>query len=128
MAEQLPYLDSFFDVILILNVLDHCWDPSTALGKIARCLHHNGILILRVNLYNQAISVLHALFQFLDKEHLHAVTHRFLKNHLRAHFDTLKESLLPLGLPDDKQKKALSLGLKAFHLFPSHYTGIFKRK
>lgn len=129
MAEKLPYPDSFFDVILILNVLDHCWEPLRVLDEIGRCLHSNGILILHVNIYKQTASVLHSLFQFLDKEHPHALTYRFLKFHLRPHFDTLEESLSPLGLPvQNKLKMMTSILIKALQLFPEFYQGVFRKK
>jgi SAM-dependent methyltransferase len=129
MAEKLPYPDSFFDVILILNVLDHCWEPLTVLEEIARCLHSNGILILHVNIYNQTASALHSLFQFLDKEHPHALTKRFLESHLCPHFEILEESWFPLNLPEqNKLKTTISVLLKTFHLFPSLYKGVLKRK
>ena len=129
MAEKLPYPDSFFDVILILNVLDHCWEPLTVLEEIARCLHSNGILILHVNIYKPTASVLHSLFQFLDREHTHALTYRFIKSHLRPHFEILEESWFPLDLPEqNKLKKAISVLLKISLLFPSTYKGVLKRR
>jgi SAM-dependent methyltransferase len=129
MAEELPYPDSFFDVILILNVLDHCWEPLTVVDEIARCLRSNGILILQVNIYKPTALVLHFLFQFLDREHSHALTYRFIKSHLRPHFEILEESWLPLNLPEqNKLKKALSVILKIFLLFPSTYKGVFKKR
>ena len=129
MAEKLPYPDSFFDVILILNVLDHCWEPLTVLEEIARCLHSNGILILHVNIYKPTASVLHSLFQFLDREHTHALTYRFLQYHLRPHFDTLEESLSHLNLPRQSTlKMTLSVLVKALQLFPTLYQGVLRRK
>lgn len=129
MAEELPYPDSYFDVILILNVLDHCWNPLGVIDEIARCLRSNGMLILHLNLYKQAASCLHFFFRFLDKEHPHALTYRFLQHHLHPHFDPLEESLSHLNLPkQSKLKMMLSVLVKALQLFPTLYQGVLRRK
>jgi SAM-dependent methyltransferase len=129
MAENLPYPDSFFDIVLILNVVDHCSDPVQVLEEISRCLHKNGVLIVHVNLYRRAVSVLHSIFNFLDREHPHALTYKLLRSYLIKHFDLLEESFLPLNLPvHDKRKLPVLIVLKALHTFPVYYHGIFKRR
>lgn len=128
-GEKLPYPDSFFDAILILNVLDHCWDPTGVLREISRCLHKDGLLVLPVNIYSRTASVLHWVFNFLDKEHPHALTYKFLRSHLVHEFDLIEESFLSLKLPEhDKRKKAILSILKAVHLVPVRYKAVFKRK
>lgn len=129
MAEKMPYPDSFFDIVLILNVVDHCRDPIKVLEEISRCLHRNGILILHVNIYTQAASALHSIFSFLDREHPHALTYKFLCTHLINNFDILKECLVPLKLPVYYKRKLPALiTLKAFRLFPFYYKGVLRRK
>lgn len=129
MAENLPYPDSFFDIILILNVIDHCSDPMKVLEEISRCLHHNGVLILHVNIYKREASFLHSIFNFLDREHPHALTYQWLQSFLITHFDILEESFVPLKLPIHYKRKLPALIiLKALHLFPVYYQGAFKRK
>ncbi len=129
MAEKLPYPDSYFDVILILNVLDHCWNPLKVIDEMARCLRPNGILILHLNIYTYAASHLHFFFRFLDKEHPHALTYRFLQYRLHPCFDILEESLSHLNLPTQSMlKMMLSLLVKALQLFPTLYQGVLRRK
>lgn len=129
MAEKLPYPDSYFDVILILNVLDHCWNPLKVIDEMARCLRPNGILVLQLNIYKYAASYLHFFFRFLDKEHPHALTHRFLKYYFSPHFDLLEESLSQLGLPiQSKLKMMASILIKVLQLFPVLYQGVFRKK
>jgi len=111
MAEDLPYPDSFFDVVLILNVLDHCWNPGQVLSEITRCLHGGGLLLLPVNLYNRTASVLHSVFNFLDREHPHALTHSFITNRLGKDYQILEETFYPLDLPVHDRRKTAVLSL-----------------
>ncbi len=129
MAEKLPYPSSCFDVILILNVLDHCWNPLKVIDEMARCLRPNGILILHLNIYKHIASYLHFFFRFLDKEHPHALTYRFLQYHLHPHFDPLEESLSRLNLPTQSTlKMILSVLVKALRLFPTLYQGVLRKR
>jgi SAM-dependent methyltransferase len=128
MAEDLPYPDSFFDVVLILNVLDHCWDPGQVLSEITRCLHGGGLLLLPVNLYSRTASVLHSLFNFLDREHPHALTHSLITNRLRRDYQILEETFYPLDLPvHDRRKTAVISLISKFHLAPVGYRGLFRK-
>lgn len=47
-AEDLPYKDEYFDVVLCTDVLEHVFDLNEAIGSILRVLKRNGILIIRV--------------------------------------------------------------------------------
>jgi len=46
--EDMPYLDEFFDAIVITDVLEHVLDVNLALKKILDVLKPNGFLIIRV--------------------------------------------------------------------------------
>lgn len=46
-GENLPFKDNYLDIIIIINVLDHCQDPQKILSEIKRCLKHEGILYIR---------------------------------------------------------------------------------
>ncbi|MBA7660165.1 hypothetical protein ES703_68164 [subsurface metagenome] len=48
-GENMPYPDNFFDLIVMLNVLDHCYEPKKVLAESARILKSTGILFLSVN-------------------------------------------------------------------------------
>lgn len=50
-AEDIPFTDHFFDLIMIHNVLDHTRDPSLVTGELSRCLKADGILALSVDTF-----------------------------------------------------------------------------
>jgi len=57
-AEKLPFKSSFFDVVVLTDVLEHVRDEKKAIGEIFRVLKPGGIMVL---------SVPHrGLFQFID--------------------------------------------------------------
>ena len=119
MGEVLPYKDSYFDAILIINVLDHCKDPDKVLREIYRCLRSGGVLILEVNLYAKIVSALHTLFNFIDREHPHAVTLDYIKKRLAGGYDMLEESSAYISLPEyDVLKKTFLTILRMLGLAP----------
>ena len=50
--EGLPFRDSSFDRVLLMNVLDHVQDARSGLREIARVLAPGGSLILSVDVYS----------------------------------------------------------------------------
>jgi len=50
-AEDIPFEDRFFDLIMIHNVLDHTRNPSQIMRELWRCLKVGGILSLSVNTF-----------------------------------------------------------------------------
>jgi SAM-dependent methyltransferase len=119
MGEELPYKDSYFDAILIINVLDHCKDPDKVLQEIYRCLRSNGILILEVNIYGKVASALHALFNFIDREHPHAVTLDHIRKRLSGGYEILEKHSAYIPLPEyDILKKTFLIFLRMLGLAP----------
>jgi len=57
-AESLPYEDSFFDVVIIRNGLDHLSDPYRALSEAHRVLKPNGCLYSSLYIYTPVQSLL----------------------------------------------------------------------
>lgn len=47
-AEDLPYRDDFFDVIVCTDVLEHVLDLNATIGSVLRVLKEDGVLIVRV--------------------------------------------------------------------------------
>lgn len=45
-AQELPYADGAFDVVIIKHIVEHLPDPAKALNEIGRVLQPGGILIL----------------------------------------------------------------------------------
>ena len=50
-AEDIPFEDQFFDLIMIHNVLDHTQNPCQVMRELSRCLKVGGILALSVNTF-----------------------------------------------------------------------------
>ena len=48
-AERLPHPRDFFDLIIMLNVLDHTMDPARCLSEMYRTLKKNGVILLSVH-------------------------------------------------------------------------------
>jgi len=70
-APKLPFKDSSFDVILLIEVIEHVDNPSRLLDEIHRILKKNGTLIMSTPNVENWQSRLHFLFQsrffsFLD--------------------------------------------------------------
>lgn len=128
-GEYLPYPGSFFDVILIINALDHCAAPSRVLAEIKRCLRNRGILILRVNTYNQLAAAIHQALGFLDREHPHALTRMSIIRNLSGNFKVKEKVLHPVTLPDYDLIKRLALfTLKVLRLSPVNYEVIAQKR
>lgn len=129
-GERLPYPDLFFDVILNMNVLDHCLNPSLVVREMERCLARGGALILIVCIYSPLTTAGHSAFAFLDKEHPHALTSRYLKKELAGGFDIIEESFQSVPLPDYNPIKTFVLGfLRTLRLSPTflHLTLVRKQ-
>jgi len=51
-GESLPFRDEAFDIILSINVLDHCLNPFNVLKEASRVLKRNGIFLLHLNTFD----------------------------------------------------------------------------
>lgn len=51
-GEKIPYEDSFFDIIILDNVLDHCESPQLVINEIKRVSKPNTFIFFRQNTYN----------------------------------------------------------------------------
>ena len=79
---ELPYSDNFFDVILCLDVLEHCADPWNVLRNLKRVLNKNGVLIASIPNISYTVVLLKILFNrfeyedsgVLDRTHLRFFT------------------------------------------------------
>jgi len=129
MAENLPYKRSFFDVILFINVLDHCSDPNKTMSEISRCLKNGGLLVFEVNIYNRIFAAIHKLlYRFIDPEHPHAFTKQKIRSLLKAEYQVLEESLKEMVFYDIMNlKRVLLFGLKMFRMAPVEYKVIAKK-
>lgn len=93
-AESLPFLDSRFDIVVILNTLDHCENPNQALLEIWRVLKNNGVILLSLNVTSSLTALLRTVllkpvlrpklsdylvhpYHFSLKEAIHLIRERF---------------------------------------------------
>jgi ubiquinone/menaquinone biosynthesis C-methylase UbiE len=128
-AEDLPFPDSFFDVILIINVLDHCDRPEEVLNELHRCLKKNGLLILDVHVYNFITSALHNKLNFIDKEHPHAFTSGQIESFIKDDYDIVEKKLTDIKFVDLMNiKRIFLLALKTIKLAPVIFKVVAVRK
>lgn len=52
-GEDIPVEDSFFDIVITTNTLDHTQNPRKLLSEVNRVLKEDGLLFLSVNTYSQ---------------------------------------------------------------------------
>jgi ubiquinone/menaquinone biosynthesis C-methylase UbiE len=69
MAENLPFKDESFDVILCINVLDHVMDPHAAAREIRRVIAPGGLLLLEVYVFNSLPRWLRRRLHLWDRPH-----------------------------------------------------------
>lgn len=75
-AEELPFQDGKFDLIIIDNVLDHCEDVYTSVKESSRVLKEDGSIYVRLNVYSRWGKLIRTLAELieLDKGHPHSFT------------------------------------------------------
>lgn len=85
MAENLPYDNTYFDLIIIDNVLDHCEKPNKVLQEMHRVLKLGGIIFFRQNTYHFWGKMVREIMEKfnIDKGH----PHTFMKITLKKMFD-----------------------------------------
>ncbi len=135
-GEELIFEDAFFDVILAINVLDHCLDPKRVAAEINRCLRPGGLIIIANNVYGGLTAKLHALGVFLDREHPHALTRQTIKRMLPDNYTIIDEESWELPAPAWNRIKSmvfhllniLGLGPCRYRLVAKKFTGLYTWK
>ncbi len=69
-AERFPYEDSFFDAVLIFDVLEHVADPAALLAEMSRVLLSGGIAYCFVPCESDSLSLWHLLDKLRLKRNL----------------------------------------------------------
>lgn len=80
-AEELPFDDHMFDLVINDNVLDHCEDPGRVLREMRRVLKDEGVIYLRLVTYHswgKLVRTILEKFQ-IDKGHPHTFTKKSLE-------------------------------------------------
>ena len=73
-GEYLPFRNEVFDIILSINVLDHCLNPLNVLKEANRVLKRNCIFLLYLNTFDLPRTIRRILWLF-DRPHPYHFTH-----------------------------------------------------
>jgi len=82
-GEELPFHDSYFDFIIINNVLDHCQNPRKVVGEIIRVLrNHGGIVYFSINIRTSFGKKIRRIIEYLqiDQGHPYSFTKKDILN------------------------------------------------
>jgi len=87
MREKLAFRDSFFNLLIMENVLDHVQAASKMLGEAHRVLAGGGLFYFTVNVRRPWGTALHKVLSKLqiDKGHPYSFTHASIKDFLNRH-------------------------------------------
>jgi len=94
MDADIPYPDASFDVVLVVDVLEHVDDPAHVIAEIARVLRPNGRLVGFVPIEGERRS-LYTLYRGLlgddlylrTKHHVQAFSHEQISQLIGTHFE-----------------------------------------
>lgn len=90
-AENLPFEDSYFDCVFLINVLDHTENPKLAIDELIRVLNPSGYLLFHVELDSPIKSFIRAIF---NKEHIIGHPHSLKKINILNFIDKNKFDIL----------------------------------
>lgn len=98
-AENLPYKNDSFDIIILANVLDHIQNPEKALSEIKRVLKKDGLFYLEVDVSNKGFIAIYSFWNFLyklfgktfNKPHPHVFSFRDLNKLFKGKFKLIKK-------------------------------------
>jgi ubiquinone/menaquinone biosynthesis C-methylase UbiE len=93
-GEKLEFENSYFNLVIIDNVLDHCEDPNLVISEVKRVLRNDGVIYFKQNVYHTAGKFIRNLLELVqfDKGH----PYNFTTNDLYKLFDNngLKSNLI----------------------------------
>jgi ubiquinone/menaquinone biosynthesis C-methylase UbiE len=92
-AEDLPFEDHFFNLIIIDNVIDHCQDIHLVFSEMERVLTDRGIIYLRLNTYTTWGKFIRKIVELLkiDPGHPHTFTQGSLLKRISHHGYTIRK-------------------------------------
>jgi len=76
-AEELPFEDDFFDIVISSNAFDHYDNPEKALSEIRRVLKPNGYFILTLDIFKKDIGYRNQLHphSYTEEKLIEKLTH-----------------------------------------------------
>lgn len=83
-AENIPFNDESFDIIICHNVLDHCAKPAEVLDEIHRVLTEKGQFLFHLNIF-KIPSIVRKQLHHIDRPHPHHYSLDEVKTLFRDH-------------------------------------------
>jgi ubiquinone/menaquinone biosynthesis C-methylase UbiE len=65
-GEEIPFKDSFFDIVITTNAIDHTQNPQKFMSEINRVLKEHGFLFLTVNTYSWHVRAVKVFVERMD--------------------------------------------------------------
>ena len=70
-AESMHFKDNTFDLIIMLNVLDHTENPKKVIKECYRVLEKEGVIVLSVDTFNLFWKIFRRFLPFLGFKYYH---------------------------------------------------------
>lgn len=97
-GENIPFEDSFFDVVLCRNALDHMDNIPKVMDEIGRVIDKGGVIILSIYVYVPFIVSLKRASEYVpflrNIEHPFTYTETGFKRLCGTHFEVLEEKII----------------------------------
>ena len=91
--EELPLADSYFDLAVMINVLDHVRDANLCMQNLIRVLKPGGFVIVGQDLTNEEDLMRHP--EGLKAGHPITLDEKWFEPYLNGRFDTVLQKVLP---------------------------------
>lgn len=91
--EELPFAAEYFDVVVMINVLDHVCDANLCMKRLLAVVRQGGVAIIGQDLTNQDDAARHP--EGLQIGHPITLDQSWLESRLTGQFDTILSRVLP---------------------------------
>lgn len=91
--EELPFADNYFDLAVMINVLDHVRDANLCMQNLMRVLKPGGIMVIGQDLTNQEDLMLQP--EGLQIGHPITLDEKWFEPHCRGKFEEILYKVLP---------------------------------
>jgi SAM-dependent methyltransferase len=91
--EDTPFAKNYFDLVVMINVLDHVQDANLCLSNAVDLLKSKGILIIGQDLTDK--TDMHQPDVRDDIGHPIKIDHRWIDSYLTGHFENIIHHILP---------------------------------
>ncbi|MFC2173482.1 class I SAM-dependent methyltransferase [Acidobacteriota bacterium] len=103
-----------FDLVFLINTLDHTFDPGRALDKAAECVAPGGRLVILLNCHNTRIFrwYFSTFYRFIDPHHPFQFSPGEIENGLSGFSLSILQEIDHLWFPDDEDYRKMVLKKK----------------